>query len=267
MYSETQEIHKQGFIEDTDVDQIGLMIADLETNLLYASNQIKLSKSYLKILLGIDVATEIKLIDKLDPLLANIQNPNLLTSDFLFSKHIDYRIMENQKALSGLSLKNEQAAYYPILSAFFTAQTNAMRNDYNFFDGSKPWYPTTLWGVEMNIPIFSSGSRSSKVRQAKLELKKVEELEAQLKNSLKTEEVNAKTNFKNSLLIHQNKKNSAKLALKIYEKTQLKYQEGVSSSMDLLLAYNQYLESEGNYIGSIVDLVTAKLALEKLFAE
>ncbi len=119
----------------------------------------------------------------------------------------------------------------------------------------------------MNIPIFSSGSRSAKVKQAKLELRKVEELEVQLKNSLNTEEDNAKTNFKNTLLIHQNLKNNVKLAFKIYNKTQLKYQEGISSSMDLLQTYNQYLESEGSYVGSIVDLVSAKLALEKLFAE
>ena len=267
MLIETQEIHKQGFIEDTEVDQLELMIADLETNLIYVTNQIKLSKSYLKVLLGMDVNSSIDLSDNLDVLLLNIQNPKLLTSDFLFSNHIDFRILENQKELSNLSLKNFQAESLPVLSAFFTAQTNAMRDSYNFFDGSQPWYPTTLWGVQMDIPIFSSGSRSSKVKQAKLELRKVEELEIQLKNSLNTEEDNAKTNFKNTKLIHHNKQNATKLALKIYNKTQLKYKEGVSSSMDLLQAYNQYLESEGNYITSIVDLVNAKLALEKLFAE
>ena len=267
IFKETQEIYKQGFIEDTDVSQIELMIADLETNLLYVSNQTKLSKSYLKVLLGIDVNTKIKLTDGLEHLLNQIQNPKLLTTDLLFSNNIDYRILENQKELSTLNLKNEQAAYLPVLSAFFTAQKNAMRNDFDFFKGGKPWYSTTLWGVQMDIPIFSSGSRSSKVKQAKLELKKVEELEIQLKNGLNTEEDNSKSNFKNALLIHQNKKNSAKLAYKIYHKTQLKYKEGVSSSMDLLQAYNQYLESEGNYIGSIVDLVSAKLTLEKLFSE
>jgi len=267
IYIETQEIHKQGFIEDTEVEQIELMLADLETNLLYVTNQIKLSKSYLKVLLGIDVKTDIDLTDELEVLLNAIQNPSLLASDFLFSKNIDYRILENQKELSHLSLKNEKANSLPVISAFFTAQTNAMRDSYDFFDGGKPWYPTTLWGIQMDIPIFSSGSRNSKVKQAKLELKKMEELEIQLQNNLNTAEDNTKTNFKNALLIHQNKQNAAKLAHKIYSKTQLKYKEGVSSSMDLLQAYNQYLESEGNYIASIVDLVNTKLALEKLFTE
>ncbi len=267
MYTELQEIYKQGFIEDTEVDQIKLMIADLETNLLFVTNQIKLSKSYLKILLGIDVNNTISLTDNLDNLLESIKNTAILTSNFLFSKNIDYRILENQKELSLLSLKNEKANSLPVLSAFFTAQTNAMRDSYDFLKEGKPWYPTTLWGIQLDIPIFSSFSRSSKVKQAKLELKKVEELQIQLQNSLNMEEDNSKTNFKNAILIHQNKKNAAKLANKIYHKTQLKYKEGVSSSMDLLQSYNQYLESEGNYIASIVDLVNTKLALEKLFSE
>lgn len=267
MYAEIQEIFKQGFIEDTEVDQIELMIADLETNLLFVSNQIKLSKSYLKVLLGLDVEINITLSDELDILLQSIQNPKLLTTDFFFSKNIDYRILENQKQLSMLSLKNEKANSLPVLSAFFTAQTNALRDKYDFFDGGKPWYPTTLWGIQMDIPLFSSGSRSAKVKQAKLELKKIEELEIQLQNNLNIAEDNSKSNFKNALLIHQNKQNASKLANRIYQKTQLKYKEGVSSSLDLLQAYNQYLESEGNYIGSIVDLVSAKLALEKLFTE
>lgn len=267
MHLELQEIYKQGFIEDTEVDQLELMINDLETNLVYVTNQIKLSKSYLKILLGIDVKTQIDLTDELDNLIDAIQNPELLTSDFIFSNNIDYRILENQKELSMLSLKNEKANSLPVISAFFTAQTNAMRDSYDFFDGGKPWYPTTLWGIQMDIPIFSSGSRNSKVKQAKLELKKIEELEIQLQNNLNTAEDNTKTNFKNALLIHQNKESASKLANKIYSKTQIKYKEGVSSSMDLLQAYNQYLESEGKYIASIIDLVSAKLALEKLFTE
>lgn len=264
---ETEEINKQGFIEDIDLDQIYLMKSDLEANLLYATNQIILSKSYFKILLGIEDSINIELSDNFENLLKNIKNPYLLNTKFSYSKHIDYQILENQKELSVLSIKNEQASSLPVLSAFFTAQTNAMRNEYNFFSKKEPWYPTTVWGIQMDIPIFSSFSRSAKINQARLEYKKIEVLESQLKNNLNTEEYNAKTNFKNALMIHQNKNDAVHLAKKIYAKIQLKYKEGVSSSMELLQAYNQYLESEGNYIKSVIDLVNAKLALEKLFTE
>ncbi len=264
LYEDTKKIQEQGFIEDTEVDQIGLMIADLETNLIFVSQQIKLTKSYLKVLLGIDINTQIQLTDELETLLTNIKNPRLLTSDFIFKNHIDYKILENQKELSFLNLRNEQAAVLPVLSAAFTVQADAQREKYNFLN-SDPWLSSSLVAIQMDIPIFSSFSRSSKVKQARLELRKIEELQFQLQNNLNTEEDNIKTNFTNALSIHKNKENAAKLAKRIYDKTQVKYKEGVSSNTELLQMYNQYLESEGNYISSIVDLVNAKLALEKLF--
>ena len=77
----------------------------------------------------------------------------------------------------------------------------------------------------------------------------------------------ASTNFRNSLSIHLNKNKSKMLSDKIYKKALLKYKEGVFSSLDLLQNYNQYLTAESDYINSIVDLVAAKLALEKLLSE
>jgi len=64
----------------------------------------------------------------------------------------------------------------------------------------------------------------------------------------------------------QNKKNVA-TADKIYRKTILKYSEGVSSSMDLLQSYNQYLNSQSSYISSMVALLGAKTSLEKVLTK
>jgi outer membrane protein TolC len=265
--TDTRELYKQGFIEDTEVDQIELMISELETNLIYVSNQIRLSESYLKVLLGMEVNKNINLTDDLDHLLADIKDAGILSHNFSFAKNIDYRILGNQKDLSTLNLKNQNAAYLPKLSAFFTAQQNAMRDKWNFFSGSEKWYPTTLYGFELNIPIFSSGSRKSKVKQARLELKKIAASQDELKNTLNTSEDNAKISFKNALQIHLNKKKSTAIANKIYKKTQIKFKEGISSSLELEQAYSQYLESEGKYIASILDLVKAKLSLSKLLSE
>jgi outer membrane protein TolC len=264
---DTREMYKQGFVEDTEVDQIDLMISELETNLIYVSNQIFLSESYLKVLLGMEVNESINLIDDLDHLLADIKNASILSHDFYFAKNINYRILENQKNLLALNLKNQNAAYFPKLSAFFTAQQNAMRDKWNFFSGSENWYPTTLYGFELKIPVFSSGSRKSKVKQAKLELKKIAASQDELKNNLNTAKENAKINFKNALQIHLNKEKSTSIANKIYQKMQIKFKEGVSSSLELEQAYSQYLKSEGEYITSILDLVKSKLSLSKLLSE
>lgn len=267
MRDETYQIFKQGFIEDTDVDQLDLMIADLESNIFYAQNQIIISRAYLKLNLGLALNYNIILTDKLDPLLNKIKDLSLLTSSFNYEGNIDYKVLLNQQKLSELNLKNFKSEYLPSLSGFFNFSKSAQRNSFNFFDGSKPWYTTKVYGFTMDIPVFSSGMRRAKVQQAKLELQKINQLDYQLQSSLGIAHETATNNFRNTLSIHLNKNKSKFLSGKIYKKAQLKYKEGVYSSLELLQNYNQFLESESNYISSIVDLVSAKLALEKLFAE
>ncbi len=267
MRDETATIHAQGFIEDTDVDQLDLMVADLEANMFYANNQVIIARSYLKLNLGLKLNYAIDLTDNLNDLLNGVKETEVLNSGFSFDQNIDYKVLQNQKKLSELNLKNFKSEYLPSISAFFNYQKDAQRNSYNFFDGSEPWYTTQVYGFQMDIPIFSSGMRKAKVQQAKLELQKIEELDNQMQTSLGIAHETASTNFRNSLSIHLNKNKSKRLSDKIYKKAQLKYKEGVFSSLDLLQNYNQYLTSESDYINSIVDLVAAKLALEKLFAE
>jgi outer membrane protein TolC len=267
MAAETAEIYKQGFIEELDVDQLNLMVKDLEATLVYVNNQIIISRSYLKLLMGYDINQNIELSDKMTNLLGDFSDASLVMSSFDFNKHIDYKILQNQKELSSLALKNERATYLPSIAGFFTAQSNAMRDKYNFFSNSEPWFPSTLWGFQIDIPIFSSGSRSSKVQQAKLNLQKIQVLDEQLQEGLSIEEKNTKTNFANALLILDNKKTSLELAKRIYQNTSMKFSEGISSNMELLQAYNQYLAAESDHNNSILELVNAKIALEKLFTE
>lgn len=267
MANETAEIFKQGFIDESNVDQLNLMVKDLEATIVYIDNQIMLSRSYLKLLMGIDITSPIILSDNIENLTNRFVESSALLSPFNLENHIDYRIMQNQLDLSELILKNEQSTYMPSVSAFFTAQTNALRGKYNFFAGDGEWYPTTLWGFKIDIPIFSSGSRGSKVQQAKLNFEKIKELDIQLQKGLTIEEQNTKTNFSNALLILDNKKTSLKLAEKIYKNQGVKFTEGISSNMELLQAYNQYLTAESDYINALLELVNAKIMLEKLFTE
>jgi outer membrane protein TolC len=57
---------------------------------------------------------------------------------------------------------------------------------------------------------------------------------------------------------------SRDLALRIYKKSIIKFREGIGSSLDLNQTQSQYLTSEGNYIGALMTLVTAKSKLESL---
>ncbi len=264
---QTRETYEIGFIEESDADQLDILVSDLETSLLDLHSKINIAYSQLKYTLGLDVNDSITLTDNFNTLLNEMDYLALITTPFNHNNYIDYKILNKQKEIAISQVKLEQSTYLPTLTAFFSAQTMAMRNDFDFFNTSKPWYPSTFWGVEMNIPIWSSGTRSAKVQKAKLNLKNMNVMDDQLKNGLNIYVYTAKTDFTTAYLVYRNKKEKLELSDKINKTTEEKFKEGIASSLDLLQTQNQYLEADTEYTNSILDLLDKKLILEKYLTQ
>jgi outer membrane protein TolC len=138
-----------------------------------------------------------------------------------------------------------------------------MQNEFNFFGSDSKWYTNQMLGVQLQVPVFSSGNRKYKVQQAKLELDKIKVLDNQLKQGLELKVRTARSEFNNAYLIYQNKQLSLGNAEKIYNKTNIKYKQGLSTSLELAQTYNQYLTTQIDYLTSILDLLNKKTELEK----
>ena len=138
-----------------------------------------------------------------------------------------------------------------------------MRNEFNFLESGFPWFPSTYFGVNMNIPIFSSGMRSSRVQQARLELDKIGWSLRQLEQSLVMQLEKAKTDFDTALEQYINQKENLKLAESIMQRTSVMHKEGMSTSLELTQANDQLLETQANYVATMFDLLNARNQLEK----
>jgi len=263
-FFEVKEMHKAGFMEDTDVDQMQLAITDLKNSIKSLERQLSISFRLLKFQMGLDLDTEIKLSENLRAILSGINPPELLEASINFQKHIDYRIMNTQEKAMVLTLKREKSEYLPSVAAFFTHSENAMRDEFNFLNfNDKKWFPTSILGVQIKIPIFSSGMKSARVKQAKLELKKAQQTKSEVLRGLQLGLQLARIEFINAMEKTENTKKSVQLAEKIYSKTLIKYKQGISSSLELSQTHTQYLGTQSNYTRATIDLLTAKTTLDK----
>ncbi len=260
-------LYENGFIEDTDVDQVNLLISDLQATLINIDNNLAISKNLLKFTMGLKLENEIVLSDNLNSLLDKVDKEVLYQAPFDYRKNIDYKILENQQELAYLDLKRYKSQYLPQLYTFLNYQETAAREGWNFLKSGEDWYRSTIWGVQLDVPIFQSGARSAKVSQAKIQLDQLEVIDQKLRSGLEIKVSTVKNNFLNSWKVYQNKQQSLDLSLRIYNKTQTKLLEGVSSSIELQQNYNQYLNSERDYVMSILDLLNNKLELEELLTE
>jgi outer membrane protein TolC len=262
-----QVYYENGFLEDTDVDQIDLLISDLNATLIDIQNNLEVSRNLLKFTMGLKLENDIVLTDNLTSLLEQVDKTVLYETPFDYRKNIDYKILENQQELAYLDMKRYKSQYLPRMYAFFNFQENAYRQEWNFFESGQDWFKTTLWGVQLDIPIFESGARSSKINKAKIQIDQLEVMDQKLRSGLEIQVSTVRNNFLNSWKVYQNKESGLALSLKIYRKTQEKLLEGVSSTIELQQNYNQYLNSESDYVMSILQLLSNKLELEQLLTQ
>ncbi|MCL4481004.1 MAG: TolC family protein [Bacteroidetes bacterium] len=256
---EISEMNKQGFVEKTDVDQLELTA----NNLLYAINQVTgnldVANRLFKIILGLDENTKIRLTDGLE---SNNSLPvtvtTLIGEPFNIEKNIDYRMINTATELSRLEYKNAIAAYMPVISGFYnhTEKINKPVFDFSVKD---------MIGINLSFPIFSSGQRMATVSQKKIAINKLQNTKQLVYNTLMMQADQSQTDLKLKYEKFEIQKKSLNLSDEIYQRTLEKYKNGVSSSMDLTTAQNQYLSGLTNYYQSIYDLATAKSKLEKLY--
>lgn len=263
MLYETRMTYEAGFAEETDVDQLELIVSDLEASIILTETQVEIAYAYLKFLCGIQIGETIVVTDELADLLEQVNYDALLNDPFNYENNIDYRLLKTQQEIAQLQLKLEISEYLPSLSAFINMQTQAQRQNWNFFNSDK-WYGASFWGVEMNIPIWSSGLRRSKVQQARINLEKLDIADRQLRTGLSIQVQTAQSEFNNAYLVMMNKSLAMNTAGKILRITSEKYKEGLSTSLDLLQANNQFLSNTSDYILAMQDVLVKKLALEKL---
>ncbi|MBE0639086.1 MAG: TolC family protein [Bacteroidales bacterium] len=257
-------LYENGFAEDIDVDQVNLLISDLNATLMNIQNNLSVSKNMLKFQMGLKLENEIELTDNLDDLLGKVDQEVLVQSGFDYRRNIDYRILQNQQELTNLNLKRYKSLYLPRLYAFVNYAENAQRNEWNFMDMTQQWYTTTIFGVQMDIPIFESGNRSAKINQVKIQLDQLEVTDNKLQAGLNIQYSTVRNNFINAWKVMKNKEQGLELSQKIYDRTRLKVLEGVTSSIELQQIYTQFLNSERDYVMAVLDLLNNKLELERL---
>jgi len=265
---EITEMHKEGFVEETDVDQIQITVIKLKTSINSIVKNTEVLYKLLKFQMGIELEKDIILIEKLEGILNRVNIDLLIGSEFDLNNNVNYQLLTTQEKLSAMSLRNEKIKFFPTISAFASHSQNAIRGEFDFFKSSfnrkKDFYPSTIVGINIQIPIFSSGSRIFKIQQAKIALEQVKNTRLKASQGLLLEYSTAKTQLRSSYEEYLNEKETMLLAKKVYDSTTEKYREGISSSMDLTQAHNQYLTAQSNYIRAMSGLLTAKNGLDKV---
>ena len=261
-FRDAQKIYENGFNEEEDVEQLEITLGNIKNQLNSAIRMKEIAYQMLNISLGNSINTELLLTDSLEGLAEKNINLELIGKTFDFSNHIDFRISENDRETKRLMMKLEQSKALPSLTAFVNYGKQAFSDSFTFLNNNQQWFDSSLLGVSLNVPIFSSFSRKAKTAQAKIDLNNADIRLEETKQRLSLKAQKAKNEYQLSIENYLTSKRNVDLAQRIEEKQRVKFFEGISSSFDLLLAQNQLYAQQQNYIQSMLTIIARKVTLE-----
>jgi outer membrane protein len=258
-FEQISKYYKAGFNEDTDVDQLQITLTRAQNSLKTIDRQIEILNKLFKYQLGLTNENEIILTDNIDDLITrNIVNDS--TYLFNIDENIDFKMLETQEKLMELSLKRQKSTYLPTVAGFYQYQDLTNQPDLNF-------NLKHMIGISVQVPIFTSGGRMARVSQAKIELEEAKNKKDQEADRLYMEAEQAIYNYNSAYESYINEKSNFELSEKVYNKSNVKFKEGVISSLDLTMINNQYLQAQMTYSMAVQELLSSKIAMDKTFSK
>ena len=261
---ETKALYESGFAKEQDVDQLTILVQTSEIEYNRADRLRAISMNFLKFTMGIESSASIVLTDDLESIVAYGNDSSIVEQAFDVNAHIDYKIAQTNQELQLLNLKNTKTEFLPTLNGFFQYQQNYQFNDLSL--KSEYWFPTSLWGVQLNVPIFSSGQRTFAKQQADLNWQKSQIDTKQAEEGLMVEFLTKKSEYQFAVGQYKNSKDNLDLVQKVVSKETIKYQEGMSSSLDLANAQIQFFQIQGAYVQSIMQMINARSSMDRILS-
>ncbi len=254
---ETDQLFQAGFAEQLDVDRQTLALSNLKTQKASLEGQRTTALNRLKYTIGFPVEDDLEILETMEGLLA-FASENDLTGEFDLNRRPDFVLTQEAVRINDVRIAVERSEYFPRMRAFASAQEayqgNTSEDDF--------WAPNVFVGASLSIPIFSGLERKAKVERARLAKANVEVQQQDLIRAIRLEVSATRNDYNTALQAYEEQQKNLRLAERIYNTTEIKYSEGVGSSVEVVQAQQGLYDAQRNYLQATYDLVLAKQNLD-----
>jgi outer membrane protein len=255
--AQTETMFRTGMAEQTDVDQIRITVNQLINAKNSLSRNVELNYNLLRFQLGLETNMEIELSDDLGFLFTSTQPEAALSVPFSIENNVTYQLMKTQEEINEKLLDLEQWNYAPTIAGFYNYNAKILTSGFDM-------NPNHLVGLQMSLPIFSSGMRKARVDQARIDYNMAQLNRSIMEDQLKLQEKQFRYNLQSSLENFYTQQENVEVAQRVYDSYLRKFEQGMATSLDLTQANGNYLDAESNYLTAMMDVMNSKLALDKL---
>jgi outer membrane protein len=257
--NQTKALFENGFAEKIDADRLSVLYNNLNTEKENVLRSLELGITMLKFQMGMPLENELSINGSIEGV--NLNKAEILSDTSAYRNRIEYALSETQIKLNQLDLKRYKSEFLPNLAAFGSSSMQFQNNSFNKL--YKNTYPTTVIGLQLNVPIFSGGQKLQRVKQAEYNVLKSKNDLFKTKNSLNVDIKNSITTYTNSINSLENQQRNLDLANEVLRVSKIKYEQGVGSSIEVTQAQTSLKEAENNYINALYDALISKVDTER----
>lgn len=263
-YDETKEIFENGLQEEEAVEQLQITLLQITNQLNNAKRLVEITQEMLNLTLGIPLTHKITLTEDLDNLAEENISLTLMNTEGSIEENLDYKLAQNLIEQREHEYNLERTKALPRLTTFLNYGTTANSEKFTFLNDNQQWFQSSIWGVSLNIPIFSSLKRSAKTAQARIALDQAETQFDQAKEQIRLQIDRAKNDYQFAIENYQTAKQNLRLAERIENKNQIKFTEGLATSFELRQAQTQLYQTQQEFLESMLEVLNKKAALETI---
>lgn len=260
---QTTAQNKQGFVEKIDVDRLNYQYNDLQTRRENVVRLLVLNYQLLKFQMGMPIAENLTLRDKLVDVKLEENTADLNTDTTFYKNRVEYGLFETQVKLNQYDVQRKKAAFLPSLNAFGNFTSSYQNNGFSSLYSNN--FPASYIGLRLNVPIFNGFQRTNQLRQTEITALKSKNDLYRLKDALNLQANRARITFFNGLQTLNSQRRNQELAKEVLRVTKIKYQQGVGSSIEVTQAQTALEDADNKYIQGLYDALVSKVDLDKAY--
>ena len=259
---ETRAYYNEGLVEQLDVSRIELSYENVKTEYEKLDQFIEISYNLLKFQMTFPLEEEISITEDLELLVDKLKVENAdLTEELDLGNRAQFAQIESNLALNEMNVERLKNGYLPSLKA--RANYNQLMQRADLFDGNELGFiPQASVSLRINIPIIDGGMKKGQIQQAKVDIEKIKIQKNEFSRSVNLQVQNARMQYINARKTLENRERALEIVEDIYNKTSIKFKEGVGSSIELTQAESQLYEAQANHINALYDLLISKTDLD-----
>ncbi len=260
LYNITENSVKVGAVEQTTADQIKVQVASMRSAINSTNRSLEMIYNALALQLAAGADVKLVLTDELDNVLNVEEALNLLSMDFDLANNYSYQLAEQNVKMAKQNVIMAGMAYVPTLSAFY--QYTAPNK---YFSGETAMEQSMgVVGLQLSIPLWSSGKRAAAITEKKLTRQAAENSLTDARDGLMVQHKQLRYNLSSAYEDFDTQKLNIDVSQRVFESTSNKFEYGHASSLELTNASMTLLTAQSDYVQAILNLVNAQIELKKL---